>query len=137
MIKAFKYLAVVMVSLTFFVGCTKEPGVGGNATVKGSVYVKNYNGLGTLVGEYDAQDYNVYLIYGDENDTYDDDVSTSYDGSFEFKYLQKGKYKLFVYSAYSANCTSCPAGSDSVVTVSFEVTDRKEVVELSEIIVLK
>ena len=81
--------------------CTKEPGVGGSAIVTGKIYAEDYNALGTLTGEYYAQNYKVYLIYGNESGAFDDDVNTSYDGSFEFKYLQKGDYELFVYSNYS------------------------------------
>jgi len=125
----FSFLAFIIMG-----GCTKEPGVGGSATVTGKIYVKDYNSFGTLVDEYYAQDYNVYLIYGDDGGAYDDDVSTSHDGAFEFKYLQKGKYELFLYSKH-AYCSGCTYGSDSVITVNFEVTDKKQIIELSEITV--
>ena len=41
-------------------------------------------------------------MYGDDNTTYDNDYKTSYDGSYEFKYLQKGTYKLYVYTEDTA-----------------------------------
>lgn len=124
---------VTLLFLSVFVGCTKEPGIGGSASIKGNVYLYNYNGLGTLVDEYNAQDYDVYLIYGTEDVIIDDDTKTSYDGSFEFKYLNKGKYKLFVYSG----CISCASGADSVVIQEFEITDKKEIVDLGQINIVK
>lgn len=124
--------AVILVS----VSCTKEPGVGGSSTVSGKLLANDYNSLGTYLGEYDAQDYKVYLIYGDEGGAFDDDVNTSHDGSFEFKYLQKGNYELFVYSDYSY-CPLCGNLGDSVISVKFQITDKKQELELSDITVLK
>ena len=53
---------------------------------------------GSNQGEYNAPDYDVFIIYGDDNNISDDDVKTSYDGSFEFKNLREGNYKVFAYS---------------------------------------
>ena len=116
--------------------CTKEPGVGGSASVSGKVYAKDYNALGTPTGEYYAQNYKVYLIYDDEGGAFDDDVNTSHDGSFEFKYLQKGNYELFVYSNYSY-CLACDNLGDSVISVKFQITDKQQELDLSDITILK
>ena len=66
--------------------------------------VDNINILGNIVDSYYAQDQEVFIIYGQQNNTHDDDVNTSYDGTFEFKYLNKGNYEIFVYS----DCIDCP-----------------------------
>jgi len=116
--------------------CTKEPGVGGSAIVTGKIYAEDYNALGTLTGEYYAQNYKVYLIYGNESGAFDDDVNTSYDGSFEFKYLQKGDYELFVYSNYSY-CPTCGNAGDSVVSVKFQITEKKQELDLNDITIFK
>jgi hypothetical protein len=116
--------------------CTKEPGVGGGATVIGKIFAKDYNALGTPTGEYYAQNYKVYLIYGDEGGAFDDDINTSHDGSFEFKYLQKGNYELFVYSNYSY-CLACNNLGDSVISLKFQITDKNQELELSDITILK
>ena len=60
--------------LTMFVSmsCTKEPGVGGSASVTGKIYAEDYNTLGTPTGEYYAQNYKVYLIYGNEGGAFDE-----------------------------------------------------------------
>ena len=122
--------------MLLFANCTKEPGVGGSAIVTGKIYAEDYNALGTLTGEYYAQNYKVYLIYGNESGAFDDDINTSYDGSFEFKYLQKGDYELFVYSNYSY-CPTCGNAGDSVVSVKFQITEKKQELDLSDITIFK
>lgn len=127
------FIAAIIITST---SCTKEAGVGGSGSVSGMVLINDYNSLGTFLGEYNAQNYKVYIIYGNEGGAYDDDVNTSHDGSFEFKYLQKGDYELFVYSDY-AYCPLCGNLGDSVVSVKFQITEKKQVLDLSNISVLK
>jgi len=134
--KFVKGVFVITVIMIVTASCTKEPGVGGSATVTGTILAKDYNSLGTLLGEHEAQNYKVYLIYGDEGGAFDDDMNTSHDGSFEFKYLQKGNYELFVYSDYSY-CPTCGNLGDSVISVNFQITDKKQSLDLSDITILK
>ena len=116
--------------LTFtFCACTKSAGIGGTSTIKGKVIVDNINILGNIVDSYDAQDLDVYIIYGKENSTYDDDQKTSHDGSFEFKYLNPGDYEIFVYS----ECMFCPQGQDSLILKSVKISNANEVNELDTI----
>jgi len=131
--KSIFFIAAIIVTS---ISCTKEPGVGGSATVTGNIFAKDYNSLGTLTGEYYAQNHKVYLIYGDEGGAFDDDANTSHDGAFEFKYLQKGNYELFVYSNY-AYCPTCGNLGDSVVSVKFQITDKKQELDLSDIVIFK
>lgn len=112
--------------------CTKVEGTGGAATVKGRVTVEEYNFLGTLLATYDAQDQKVFIIYGSDDTIVDDDVSTSYDGTFEFDFLRQGSYTAFVYS----DCRTCDSG-DSTVKVTFEIDAKKDVVDLGELIIHK
>ena len=93
--KNIKYLVLFL--STLFLSCTKSAGTGGRATIKGNIVVDNINIQGNIVDSYDAQDHEVYIIYGLQDNTHDDDINTSYDGSFEFKYLNKGNYEIFVY----------------------------------------
>jgi hypothetical protein len=132
-----KNLFFFTLTMLVSVSCTKEPGVGGSATVTGKIYAEDYNTLGTPTGEYYAQNYKVYLIYGNEGGAFDDDVNTSHDGSFEFKYLQKGAYELFVYSDYSYCPPPCDNLGDSVISVKFQITDKKQELDLSDITILK
>ena len=118
--------------LLIFISCLKSPGVGGQATIKGTVIVNNVNALGDVVDSYDAQDHDVYIIYGDNDNTYDDDFSTSHDGTFEFKYLNKGDYEVFMYS----ECESCPKGQDSLIRINTTIVSKKDVNDLGTIIVI-
>ena len=120
-----------LLTLLFIFSCTKSPGTGGQATIKGKIIVNNINALGNVSAEYDAQDQDVYIIYGDNDNTYDDDVSTSHDGTFEFKYLNQGNYEVFTYS----ECSSCPNGQDSLIKINTTIDSRNETVILDDIII--
>ena len=126
--KNIKYLVPFLI-LTLLFSCTKSAGTGGRATIKGNIVVDNINILGNIVDSYDAQDQEVYIIYGQQNNTHDDDVNTSYDGTFEFKYLNKGNYEIFVYS----DCVDCPKGQDSLITKTITITDSEEIIEMDTI----
>jgi hypothetical protein len=88
----------IILMLISMVSCSKEPGTGGNSTIYGKVFVKDYNSTFTILEEeYYGQDVDVFLIYGD-NRSYSDHVRTSFDGSYEFKYLRPGDYHVYCYS---------------------------------------
>jgi hypothetical protein len=72
----------------------------------------------------------VYIIYGNGTEL-GDDVRTSYDGSFQFKYLTKGQYKVFVNSL---DTTEYFKGRDMTnpVIMEFEISDPKQVVTLED-----
>ena len=78
--------------------CKKDAGEGGTSTISGKVLVYKYD-IAYLQPEdtFSGVGENVYIIYGGNKSTYDNKYSTTYDGTFEFKYLQKGDYKLFAY----------------------------------------
>ncbi len=107
-----KFLFVITLSSIFFSSCKKDEGVGGTSSIVGKVFVHSYDvSFQSLVRTYPDAGREVFIIYGDSHSTYDDSYKASYDGSFEFKYLQKGKYKLFIYvkdttGAYQGNYNS-------------------------------
>src|SRR3954468_7691770 len=90
-------------TLLFFIAglifsCKKPAGEGGNSSIKGKLWVEDWNSGFTIKnGEYAGYDRDVYIIYGDAV-SYSDKIKTTYNGEFEFKYLRKGKYKVYVYS---------------------------------------
>lgn len=111
-------------------GCTKIEGPGGAATIKGKVHVTEYDGAGNEINNYFAPKFDVFIIYGNEEgeNFYDDDVETSFDGSFEFNFLEVGNYKIFVYE----DCNTCFSGkSEQVIPV--ELTGKKEVFDVGTI----
>lgn len=129
-IKSLFLLFSLGAALIFSSGCTKIEGPGGAATIKGKIHVKEYDGANNLINEYDAPKFDVYIIYGDtEGETYfDDDIETSYDGTFEFKNLEPGNYQVFVYE----DCSTCLSGkSEKIIDVT--IADKKEVVDLGVI----
>ena len=115
---------IALLSLVLF-SCSKTEGVGGNGTIKGRVSVANINVLGTVTDTYDAQEEDVYIIYGDLDNTHDDDVKTSHDGTFEFKYLNTGNYEIYVYS----ECLTCPNGQDSLIKINTSIPNRSDIID--------
>ncbi len=118
--------------LTILAACEKPPGKGGKAMVTGKVHATDFDNTqrwpisrGYVAGE------RVYIIYGSGTEV-GDDVRTSYDGSYQFKYLTKGHYKVFVNSL---DTTEYFKGRDMTnpVIVEFDITDPKQVVTLDEI----
>ncbi|HEY9125394.1 MAG TPA: hypothetical protein PK252_08500 [Bacteroidales bacterium] len=102
MIKIKKILGLVILSMLAF-SCNKEEGEGGKGNIKGIVYqvIVNAQTLDTITIA-PAPDEDVYLIYGDDKEI-DDKTVSSYDGSFEYKYLRDGNYQLLVYSQDTSN----------------------------------
>lgn len=86
-------------AIAIFTACKKGPGEGGRAFIKGKIYVKNYKAYPdtTLQAEYFGQDENVFIVFG-EGPGIGKSVKSSYDGSFQFEYLRKGKYKVYALS---------------------------------------
>lgn len=127
-----KYLTYSTLLVFALAACKKIEGEGGTSTIKGKVYVKNYNSLGNLVGEYDGAKEDVYIIYGEGDNAFDDKVECSYDGSFEFKYLEEGKYTIFAYE----DCLDCDSGEKEVIA-KVEITEKKSVVDAGTITIKK
>lgn len=126
-----KHVVVAFLILPFFLACKKDPGAGGKATIKGRLFVRNYNSDFTLLlDQYYIQGENVYITYGDET-VVGDNVKTSYDGSFEFPYLRKGKYKVFAVSKDSTSASATKA-----IIKEIEITKTKQVVVLPDIIII-
>tara|TARA_B100000508_G_scaffold137355_1_gene131630 strand:- start:154211 stop:154606 length:396 start_codon:yes stop_codon:yes gene_type:complete len=96
-----------------FSSCKKVEGEGGSSEIVGKVIIRDYDAFGDLIAEYPAQDERVHIIYGTEDNYYDDDYDTSFDGTYRFQFLTKGTYKIFVYQ----NCNSCPSGDEEVLEV--------------------
>ena len=112
-------------AFTVLLGCKKLPGEGGSSTIKGVIVEKRMSSVGTVITQYPATNEDIFIIYGDQNTFHDDRERTSYDGSFEFRYLQPGKYKVFTYE----ECPSCPGGKKEVM-IETEITSKKSVVDL-------
>lgn len=132
--KYYSWLLTLVLVQLLFLGCSKDPGIGGNAKIKGKLIGKFYSDtqLTAFTGFSFLSDERVYLIYGNEKTQYDDDVRTTYDGTFEFKYLRPGKYVVFMYE----NCYPC-ASLQKEKLFEVEITGKDQVVDLGEITLTK
>jgi hypothetical protein len=130
----FILLNFILCILISFSACKKAPGEGGNSSIKGSVWVEDWNGSFTVKnGEYAGADEWVYIIYGDDL-SYSDRIRTNYNGEYEFKYLRKGKYKIYMYS--EDNTLQSESGQVSIVK-DVEITDKKQTITVDRITIYK
>lgn len=129
--RIFSILVISIVALSFS-ACEKIEGPGGSSSITGKIHALVYDGAGNLLTEYDAEDEDVYIIYGGENTMYDDDIKTSYDGTFRFDYLEPGVYQIFVYE----KCNTCPSNK-KVILQTVEITEKKSTIDLGTIEIRK
>lgn len=118
-------LSLALLSLAFS-GCTKEPGEGGMASIRGKVY-KEYRLVvtnpATVQNTVPAADAEVYIVYGDHVSP-DDRVMTNAQGEYEFMYLREGKYTVYVFSKDTSGSGSIDPDKMEV-SREVEITDRK------------
>jgi len=122
---------VAAVPFLLMAGCEKEPGSGGKSTLYGKVLVKDYNSTFTVLQEvYYAPEVWVYLVYGDNRD-YGDRIQTGIGGTWEFKYLRPGSYKVYALSKDSTLQTLAPVPVIHKVTIP----DGRQEIEVPAIVV--
>lgn len=127
-------LSALILIVCLFTFCKKDPGPGGKVNIKGKVYVKNYDpSFGILLSEYYEQGENVFITYGNQT-TVGDNVKTSYDGSYQFSFMRKGKYKVWAISKDSSS--SDPSATLAIIQ-EIEVTIKKGDVTVPDIVILK
>ncbi|MBX2977758.1 MAG: hypothetical protein KF905_00555 [Flavobacteriales bacterium] len=113
----------------FFSGCSKEPGSGGRAELRGRVVEQRYSSnTGQPVGQpYVKAEQRVYIIYGDGS-YHDDDVRTGPDGKFRFPWLRKGDYTVYTISE-CGNYNGCTFS----VSAKGSIGSNKDVVEVGDL----
>lgn len=120
--------------------CKKEAGIGGTSFIRGKVYAKYYNkNFSILADSAYAPDVDVYIIYGNEF-TYGERQRTSFDGVYEFKYLENGNYKIFAYTRDSSGTYNNHVNqyaNDFAVIKEVEITKKKQTVEVPQINILQ
>lgn len=135
------YLLLFSISLLLLLpSCKKEAGEGGTSSIQGNVYAKYYNKNFTLLADSAyAPDIDIYIIYGDDF-SYGERKRTSYNGTYEFKYLQKGSYKIFAYSRDSTGAYKNfvnQYANDIAVIKEVEITKSKQTVKVPDINILQ
>ncbi len=123
--------SLIALSILLF-SCNKIEGKGGTSSITGKLIINDVNGSGELQSTFPGADEDVFIIYGEGNTTYNDKVSTSYDGTYRFDNLTTGSYTLFSYS----KCDTCDSGND-IVKVSVTIGGKKELVPAADIVIEK
>lgn len=130
----FSNILFVVMFLLMVSSCQKPAGEGGKATIYGKIWAQEWNSSYTVMnGEHAGMDEDVYIVYGDDVN-YGDKQTTNYNGEFEFKYLRKGKYKIYLYSLYRPSKTS---GGDSAVVREVEIKNNTDKIDLGTITIYK
>lgn len=101
----------------------------GSSVIRGKVMVTNYRNSSSypnlVVKDITpAQEQEVYITYGNHG-FYDERIRTQDDGTFEFKNLIKGSYRIFVYSEDVVGGTAY-----KVVETTVNVTEKGEIINL-------
>ncbi len=129
---------IIIIILVLFAGCKKPPGPGGNSSIKGKVILRKYDpSTQTFRLIYPAKDVDVYIIYGNET-SYGDRIRTDYEGDFEFKYLRKGDYTIYVYSVDTVAYKGPPANPKAekiAVVKQVTISKNKQTVDAGELII--
>ena len=129
----FLFISILTLFISLhFSSCKKVEGKGGSSVITGKIRAEVYDAAGNLLAEYDIAKEEVYIIYGGESTIYNDRVRTSYDGSFQFEFLEKGNYQIFVYS----KDITVPSGK-TVVLVDANITKNKSTIDLGTIVINK
>lgn len=131
-----KFFLFIILILTF--SCKKPPGPGGSSSIIGKVTMYFYDAsTNTFSKKYPAADVEVYIIYGNEV-SYGDRIRTDYEGDFEFKYLRKGDYTIYVYSTDTLAFKGPPSNPKApkiAVKKTVTISKNKQTVNAGELII--
>jgi hypothetical protein len=130
MIRSKIVLPILICSI--LLSCKKEPGPGGLASIKGRVFAYDLTNQGDSITSGYLGDIRVYIAAMDDSVSFDD-VRTSYNGAYEFNFLRKGTYKVWVF-AESDTAVFTP-GRQQYFMQQAEVKDKKQEVILNDFIV--
>jgi hypothetical protein len=119
----------ILILLLNFTSCEKQPGEGGTSSIKGKIFSIDY--IDSKIDTFPAFDENVFIIYGNSGQ-FNDDIETSNDGTFQFEYLRKGNYKLFVYTRSWEN-----EGYEYPLTFDVHINENKSEVDIGTIYLYK
>lgn len=123
--------ALLLSTVLVLIGCSKDPGDGGRAEIRGVVLMQNVSLSGNPVDDpFPAVDERVYIIYGD-GQYFDDDTRTGPNGEFRFPWLRKGSYRIYAVS--ECDNEGCREG----VFQAAKIDGRRDIVNVPTITVLR
>ncbi len=132
--KSVAILFFSVIVLSVISSCKKQAGQGGTSKITGKLFVAEYN-IFTPVDSFYSGKENIYIIYGD-NAYFGDKIESSYNGTFEFPYLKKGKYTIYTYSDCLVNDTSCHGGK-KVILKETEITENKQTLDIGDLRIVR
>ena len=118
-----------LIFLLLVSACKKVEGRGGQGVIKGAILAQKRNAQGNVISEYPGFKEDVYILYGLDDNFYDDKLETSFDGSFVFDRLEKGDYLVFYYE----KCVECPGGK-KVIQIPVTLDKSKAMVDLGTLL---
>ena len=128
------HIILLLLICSVFNSCKKQAGEGGFASIEGKVFVKNYDATFTILNsQYYLPGETVYIIYGNDTEI-GNTVKTSYDGSFKFNYLRKGKYKVY---ALGKDPTKPLISVPKETLVEVSVNSKKQKTILPDLVIIK
>ncbi len=135
-----KLIVSILIFSLLFLSCKKQAGPGGTSSIRGKVYAEYYDKKMTVLTDSSyAPDIDVYIIYGNDF-SYGDHQKTSYNGSYEFKYLENGSYLIYTYSRDSTGFYKYAVNQyapDVAITQKVDISKRKQTIELPDIRIIK
>jgi len=131
-----KLVAGLVLALFLLTACEKGAGEGGTSTIKGVVITEEWDSeFKNRNDVYPSQEEDVYIIYGDD-DFFGDDVKTNYNGVYEFKYLRKGTYTVYVYTK-DPQVDYEISNQKLIIKKEVRITSNNQTVTLDTIVVMK
>lgn len=136
-LKAIYIQILLLIVITFcLASCNKKAGPGGQATVIGKVYANDFdNTFNYLISKGYSSGTKVYIVYGDEKGV-SNAITTAIDGTYEFKYLTKGHYKVYALSVDTAYRVKGNDTENPVIR-EFDIKEKKQKLVLEDIIINK
>lgn len=98
-----KMKKIIVSSFVFLAlaACKKVEGQGGKGTISGKIMINQWSyidNVPNLEGSYAGAGEDVYIIYGTDDEIFDDKIECNFDGTFKIPNLRPGKYTLFGYN---------------------------------------
>jgi hypothetical protein len=122
--------------LLFFTlsSCKYHEGKGGKHFVQGKVLVMEYDAsYKYLRAKYYSPNENVFIMYGD-NPTYGEKQVSGSDGTYQFRYLQKGHYRVY---AFSKDTTFSTSNGLVPVFKDVEIKSSDKTVMVPDLVIIK
>ncbi|HXA02526.1 MAG TPA: hypothetical protein VNW99_11100 [Cytophagaceae bacterium] len=127
----FIFLTLLLFTLS---SCKYHEGLGGKHFIQGKILVMEYDAsYKYLRAKYYSPNENVFIIYGN-NPTYGEKLESGFDGTYQFRYLQKGHYKVY---AFSKDTTFTTSNGLVPVIKDIEIKSSDKTVIVPDLIIIK